>query len=202
MKKNNFAKGFTLIELLVVIAIIGILAGIIYAPFQSARRKARDAKKVSEMKSLTTSLSLYNDSTGYYPASLVDLQSTYGTDIPANSNFTSAVDLNKYNYSTYKDTSGNVIGYHLYTHLEAPNTALSSAAKCQGAGGGASNCIGAIATANATAINGSQIEPANDTFANNFSNSNTIASFINRTQDTDFNCKNYLEYCILDYRGN
>jgi urease subunit gamma/beta len=49
MKKNNFAKGFTLIELLVVIAIIGILAAIVYAPFATARRKARDGKSVAQL---------------------------------------------------------------------------------------------------------------------------------------------------------
>ena len=38
-------KGFTLIELLVVISIIGLLASGVLASLNSARMKARDAKK-------------------------------------------------------------------------------------------------------------------------------------------------------------
>ena len=46
--RNGF-KGFTLIELLVVIAIIGLLSTVIINPVQSARKKARDAKKIAEL---------------------------------------------------------------------------------------------------------------------------------------------------------
>ena len=44
---NLKPKGFTLIELLVVISIIGVLGSTIYAPFNEARKKGRDAKRVS-----------------------------------------------------------------------------------------------------------------------------------------------------------
>ncbi|MDQ1282209.1 MAG: ral secretion pathway protein, partial [Patescibacteria group bacterium] len=72
MKTNNLIKearhGFTLIELLVVIAIIGILGAIIYAPFQAARRKGRDAQRVIEMKNMLSSLTMYADShNGQFP---------------------------------------------------------------------------------------------------------------------------------------
>ena len=46
-------KGFTLIELLVVIAIIGLLSSIAVVSLNGARAKARDAKRVSDVKQLS-----------------------------------------------------------------------------------------------------------------------------------------------------
>jgi prepilin-type N-terminal cleavage/methylation domain-containing protein len=61
-------KGFTLIELLVVIAIIGILASVVLASLNTARRKARDAQRISDIKQIKLALEFYyddNPSTGY-----------------------------------------------------------------------------------------------------------------------------------------
>ncbi|MDE1975431.1 MAG: type II secretion system protein [Patescibacteria group bacterium] len=62
-------KGFTLIELLVVIAIIGILSGIILTNLSSARAKARDAQRISDIGQLQLALSLYYDRCQQYPPS-------------------------------------------------------------------------------------------------------------------------------------
>lgn len=52
-------KGFTLIELLVVIAIIGLLSTLAVVALTSARAKARDAKRISDVKQTQTALELY-----------------------------------------------------------------------------------------------------------------------------------------------
>jgi type II secretion system protein G len=59
--------GFTLIELLVVIVIIGILATLATVTLSSARSKARDARRVSDVKQIQTALELWYNDVGSYP---------------------------------------------------------------------------------------------------------------------------------------
>lgn len=64
MEKNR--KGFTLIELLVVIAIIALLTTLAVTALDSARRKSRDSKRLTDIKQIQTALELYfNDEEGY-----------------------------------------------------------------------------------------------------------------------------------------
>ena len=60
-------KGFTLIELLVVIAIIGVLSTLAVVALGSARQKANDAKRLSDMKQVQTALELYYTDHNSYP---------------------------------------------------------------------------------------------------------------------------------------
>jgi prepilin-type N-terminal cleavage/methylation domain-containing protein len=61
------SKGFTLIELLVVVAIIGILATVVLSSLGAARTRARDARRLSEMKSFETALEAYYLDYNQYP---------------------------------------------------------------------------------------------------------------------------------------
>lgn len=65
-------KGFTLIELLIVIAIIGILATISITSLNTARIKARDVCRISDLRQVALALEMYysdNTNVGYPGAS-------------------------------------------------------------------------------------------------------------------------------------
>lgn len=70
--KNNLNKGFTLIELLVVISIVGLLSSILLAGLNGARSKARDARRLSDMRQVQLALELYRDANGFYPAASIN----------------------------------------------------------------------------------------------------------------------------------
>jgi len=60
-------RSFTLIELLVVIAIIGILAAMILLAIKNGAPKARDARRVADLRQLKTALDAYYYDKGHYP---------------------------------------------------------------------------------------------------------------------------------------
>src|SRR3989344_1776389 len=67
------SKGFTLLELLVVIGIIGLLASILVVNLTSARRRARDTKRIADIRNLQTAAEDYYGKNGAYPDTLADL---------------------------------------------------------------------------------------------------------------------------------
>ncbi|MDO8592518.1 MAG: type II secretion system protein, partial [bacterium] len=65
----NRRHGFTLIELLVVISIIGFLTTAAVVLLNSARSKARDAKRLADIKQISKAIQMYYDSNNSYPSS-------------------------------------------------------------------------------------------------------------------------------------
>jgi prepilin-type N-terminal cleavage/methylation domain-containing protein len=112
-------KGFTLIELLVVIAIIGILSSVVLASLNSARKKSRDARRVSDIKQIQLALELYYDANNRYPAAIsAATLGSYISVIPTDPSGTSAAPVA---YGFGVDTNGTT--YALRAAMENQNTA-------------------------------------------------------------------------------
>ena len=60
-------QGFTLIELLAVVVIIGIIASLVLVFMQPARARARDSKRVSDIRQIMLALKLYYNDHLQYP---------------------------------------------------------------------------------------------------------------------------------------
>jgi prepilin-type N-terminal cleavage/methylation domain-containing protein len=68
-RKNKAKRNFTLIELIVVIAIIGTLTAITLPAINTARVKARDVRRVTDINQITKALELVLSFNGSYPNS-------------------------------------------------------------------------------------------------------------------------------------
>ena len=65
--QRNWFYGFTLIELLVVISIIALLSSVVFASINTSRSRARDSRRLADIKQIQTALELYYDSNKLYP---------------------------------------------------------------------------------------------------------------------------------------
>lgn len=123
-------KGFTLVELLVVIAIIGILATILLLQLGTARGKARDAKRISDLNQISSALELYYNDVGNYPEA-TDLTSSlvpkYIARIPSDpltagcgADYDGSAGCYGYSYTT------GGLKYHVWAELEQDTKGLDS----------------------------------------------------------------------------
>lgn len=88
-------KGFTLIELLVVIAILGILSTLAVVSLQNARSKARDARRVADIKQIQTALELYYNDNNHYPHEPTEIDlGTANTALSENNGFAAGAGTN------------------------------------------------------------------------------------------------------------
>lgn len=120
--KKRACRGFTLIELLVVIAIIGILATIVMVSLNTARGKARDARRVSDVRQIQLALQMYYDAQGSYP--------TYAQGLAALTTpvaYISVTPKDPDNVTAYLYCAPATQGYHLGSNkIENPGGPLNS----------------------------------------------------------------------------
>ena len=69
-------KGFTLVELLVVIVVLAVLAAIVLPKFVGAGTRSKESALRSNLKLARNAVSLFNNDTAAYPASMADLAAT------------------------------------------------------------------------------------------------------------------------------
>ncbi|EKD76564.1 MAG: hypothetical protein ACD_43C00058G0002 [uncultured bacterium] len=133
MKARKTNQGFTLIELLIVIAIIGLLATLAIVSLSTAQQKARDAKRIADLKQIQNAVELYNsEHNGAYPIASAAANNIWaGTAAPA-----FAFALNPYLTNMPQDPTNDGTYYYAYgststgtayfvgATLEADNSAL------------------------------------------------------------------------------
>lgn len=63
--------GFTLMEILISVAIVAILTAIGIVSYNSVNKRARDAKRKSDLEQVRSALEIYRNDKGKYPGSAV-----------------------------------------------------------------------------------------------------------------------------------
>lgn len=128
-------KAFTLIELLIVIAIIGLLSSIVLASLNVSRKKARDARRLSDLNQISLAFEMYYDNNTRYPGTFNTYywinDNNYNEGLPCSStiglkpwlpNVCSIQDPQNNNYGyALKNSNGDGQAYKLCAYFELTN---------------------------------------------------------------------------------
>jgi len=124
-KHMKFMKltGFTLIELIVVIVIIATLIGVSMPAASNARMKARDGRRVEELREIETALRLYSQShSGNFPVSdsgeTISASSTLITALVPYYLLTQPEDPKPESFAYYYKTAQNGTFFKLTAYME------------------------------------------------------------------------------------
>lgn len=64
--------GFTLIEMLVVVAVIGLLSSAVLVGLEDARERARDSRRIADLRAVQNGLEVFYSENQYYPRDAYD----------------------------------------------------------------------------------------------------------------------------------
>ncbi len=111
--KSKLLSGFTLIELLIVIAIMGILVALLLPNLASARERARDSRRKTDLSNLQTALRLYYSDNQSFPdtttltslwgSALASTDTTYMAVLPRDPSSAPGAQIN-YGYNSNGET--------------------------------------------------------------------------------------------------
>ncbi len=101
-----------MVELLVVIAIIGLLATVVIVSVGSARAKARDGRRISDMKALQSAMELYKDGNN---GNAVDAQNNLANELTPTYIGTIPADPKTTSVYTYSNAASDDSYYFMFT---------------------------------------------------------------------------------------
>lgn len=135
--KNKKNKGFTLFELLVSISIIGILTALASVAFSGAQKKARDARRVQDIKAIQTAAEQYYSQSNYV--------------YPADRSSASWI-INSQSVLSIFPTDPKTLTTYTYTHPDGTNSTYCSCATVENTNNGNATaaCVFAVPSASTT----------------------------------------------------